>query len=104
MGRHSRRKFGSDFKARVVIEALKERNTIEELAMKHELHPNQITTWKKEFLSNAHTVFEKGKSGLVMDENEKEKEELFKQIGVQNVEINWLKKKLGIDRLPNFGK
>jgi len=104
MGRHSRRKFGSDFKARVVIEALKERNTIEELAMKHELHPNQITTWKKEFLSNAHTVFEKCKSGLVMDENEKEKEELFKQIGVQNVEINWLKKKLGIDRLPNFGK
>ncbi len=104
MGKQSRRKFSSEFKAKVVIEALKERNTIEELAAKHELHPNQITTWKKELLNNAHTVFEKDKSGLVTDENEKEKEELFKQIGVQNVEINWLKKKLGIDRLPNFGK
>jgi len=104
MGKQSRRKFSADFKAKVVIEALKERNTIEELAKKHELHPNQITTWKKEFLSNAHTVFENSKSGLVTDDNEKEKEELFKQIGVQNVGINWLKKKLGIDLLPNFGK
>lgn len=102
MGRQSRRKFSADFKAKVVIEALKERSTIEELAKKHELHPNQITTWKKEFLNNAHTVFEHNKNGLVTDDNEKEKEELFKQIGVQNVEINWLKKKLGINRLPNF--
>lgn len=102
MAKQSRRKFSADFKAKVVIEALKERNTIEDLAMKHELHPNQITTWKKEFLSNAHTVFENSKSGLVREDNEKEKEELFKQIGVQNVEINWLKKKLGINRLPNF--
>lgn len=104
MGKQSRRKFSADFKAKVVIEALKERSTIEELAKKHELHPNQITTWKKEFLSNAHTVFENSKSGLVRDESVKEKEELYKQIGVQKIENDWLKKKLGIDLLPNFGK
>lgn len=102
MGKQDRRKFSAGFKTRVVIEALKERNSIEDLAMKYELHPSQITTWKQEFLNNAHTVFDKNKSGLVTGDTEKEKEELFKQIGVQVLEINWFKKKLGINRLPNF--
>jgi len=39
MERRTRRKFSADFKAKVVIEALKERHTIEQLAKKHELHP-----------------------------------------------------------------
>jgi transposase-like protein len=41
------RKFSAEFKAKVVLEALRERSTIEELARKHELHPNQINTWRK---------------------------------------------------------
>lgn len=104
MSKRSRRRFGAEFKTKVILEALKERSTLEELAKKYELHPNQITSWKKEFLENASVVFEKSKSGLVREENEKEKEELYKQIGVQKIENDWLKKKLGIDRLPNFGK
>lgn len=104
MNKRSRRRFGAEFKTKVVLEALRERNTLEELAKKYELHPNQITSWKKEFLENASVVFEKSKNGLVREENEKEKEELYKQIGVQKIENDWLKKKLGIDRLPNFGK
>ncbi len=46
----SRRKFSSEYKAKVVIEALKERETMAELAKRFEIHPNQITTWKKEFI------------------------------------------------------
>ena len=48
MERKPRRKFSADFKVKVVLEALKERSTIEELARKYELHPNQIGIWKKE--------------------------------------------------------
>ena len=48
MDRRSRRKFSSDFKSKVVLEALRERSTIEELAQKYELHPTQINLWKKE--------------------------------------------------------
>ena len=58
MAKQTRRKFKGDFKSKVVLEALKERSTIEDLAKKYELHPNQINTWKKEFLSKAAMVFE----------------------------------------------
>ncbi|MEK7198768.1 MAG: transposase [Bacteroidota bacterium] len=47
MTKKSRRKFGADFKATVVLEALRERSTIEELSRKYELHPTQINTGKR---------------------------------------------------------
>uniref|UniRef100_F4CAE0 Transposase n=1 Tax=Sphingobacterium sp. (strain 21) TaxID=743722 RepID=F4CAE0_SPHS2 len=52
-----RRKFSAGFKAKVAIEAIKEQQTIQELAVKYELHPTQINTWKREFLANAEQVF-----------------------------------------------
>jgi len=48
------------FKTKVVIEALQERETIQEIGKKYEIHPNQISTWKTQFLSRASNVFEKG--------------------------------------------
>ena len=93
MEKKSRRKFSADFKAKVVLEALKERNTIEEIARKYEVHPNQIHTWKKEFLNNASLVFSSG-DRLMEDkkQQEEEREKLYAQIGQQKVEIDWLKK------------
>ena len=44
MTKPSRRKFSAEFKTKVVLEALKERQTLEALAKSYELHPNQITT------------------------------------------------------------
>ncbi len=95
MERKPRRKFSADFKAKVVIEALKERSTIEELARKYELHPNQITIWKKEFLTNAAAVFS-AKTDLADDKIQQEAvtEKLYAQIGQLKVENDWLKKKL----------
>ncbi len=58
MEKRERRKFSADFKTKVVLESLKERSSIEELARKYELHPNQISIWKKEFLSNASAIFQ----------------------------------------------
>jgi transposase len=95
MEKKNRRKFSADFKAKVVLEALKERNTVEELGKKYGIHPNQIHTWKKEFLNNASIVFSSGEKQ--MDDKrlqEEEREKLYAQIGQQKVEIDWLKKKL----------
>src|SRR5690625_5058360 len=57
-----RRHFGSKFKTKVVLEALKERETIQQIASKYELHPNQITNWKKQFLENADQAYSDDKS------------------------------------------
>jgi transposase-like protein len=53
----TRRTFGKDFKAKVVLEALKEKDTIEVLAKKYELLPNQISMWKSEAIRNLSAVF-----------------------------------------------
>jgi transposase-like protein len=95
MEKRSRRKFSAEFKTKVVLEALKERNSIEEIARKHEIHPNQISMWKKEFLSKATVVFSPDVH-LPGDTKHQEAmlEKLYAQIGQQKVEIDWLKKKL----------
>lgn len=95
MEKKNRRKFSAEFKAKVVLEALKERSTVEELGQKYEIHPNQIHAWKKEFLNNASIVFSSGEKRMedkMLQEEEREK--LYAQIGQQKVEIDWLKKKL----------
>ena len=87
-----RRKFTAKFKTKVVLEALKERVSVQELAKKHELHPNQISKWKSEFLDNADVVFDKGCSKDAEETEDVEK--LYKVIGQQKVEIDFLKKAL----------
>ena len=54
------RKHTATFKTRVVLDALKERETMSELAQRYQLHPTQISTWKKEFLDGADQVFGEG--------------------------------------------
>ena len=89
----NRRKFTSQFKKKVVLEALKERDTLSALAQKYKLHPQQITTWKTHFLSNADRLFDKDTSSK--DQAlEKEKDSLLRTIGQQKVEIDFLKKSL----------
>lgn len=93
MSKTSRRKFTAEFKSKVCIEALKERQTIESLSKKYDVHPNQINTWKKEFLANSPIVFEKG-SGTHQNDDEQLIQALYAQIGEQKVAIDFLKKKL----------
>ena len=92
MERKSRRKFSSNFKAKVVLEALKERSTIEELARKYEMHPTQINLWKKEAMSKLSQVFGSRDEGE--DKTEEQTEKLYAQIGQLKVENDFLKKKL----------
>lgn len=93
MTKKSRRKFSAEFKAKVVLEALKDRITIEELARKHELHPTQINTWKREAIANMASVFSGDKAEGLADV-EQQTEKLYAQIGQLKVENDFLKKKL----------
>ena len=94
MEKRSRRKFTAEFKTKLVLEALKEKYTIEELARKHELHPNQITTWKKEFLSKASAVFDADRGPSLKMERDEDLERAYAEIGRLKIERDFLKKKL----------
>jgi len=91
--RRKRRKFSSKFKAKVALEAIKERHTLSELAEKYELHPNQITAWKKEFLNNAEEIFAKKTSKK--NDTDRELAKLYQKIGQLEIEKDFLKKSLG---------
>jgi len=91
----SRVKHTIKFKTKVVLEALKERQTVAELAQKFKIHPSQISTWKREFIEGASSVFEKNKGTKSKKSEAQEKEdELLKIIGKQKVELDFLKNAL----------
>jgi len=88
-----RRKFTAKFKTKVVLETLKESESLSALAMKHELAPTQISKWKKEFLLGAETVFGSGQISQ-KSESEIERDRLLRIIGELKVENDFLKKSL----------
>ena len=94
-----RRQFTAQFKSRVVRAALREDKTLAELASEFEVHPNQISTWKKEMIEAMPEIFGRRRKRET-EETEEREARLYQQIGQLQVELDWLKKKgrsLGIN-------
>jgi transposase len=89
MKKQTRRKFAPAFKAKVALEAVKNQQTLAELAKKFEVNPIMISRWKAELLANMEVVFEK--SGKA-EEPDIDTQELYAQIGQLKVENEFLKK------------
>ena len=89
-----KKKYPKEFKARVAMEAIKEEKTIAQISSEYEVHSNLIIQWKKRLKENVSNIF--------IRKNEQEPDEkqlienLYKQIGKSQMEIDWLKKKLGL--------
>lgn len=90
-----RRKHSAEFKLKAVMEILKGEKTAAQLAGELEVHPLVLSEWKKHFLSVGVQIFEKQRKASKVNEEAKEKAELFEQIGRLKMENEWLKKKLG---------
>jgi len=89
MGRQQR-KFSTEFKARVALEALKGRKTMSQLASEFQVHPTQIASWKKQALNGMKDSFKGRGNGLEMD-SKKQMDTLYRQIGKLQVENDFLK-------------
>jgi transposase-like protein len=87
-----RKQYHNQFKFKVAIESLKEEATINEIASRNKIHPNQVRNWKKQLMTEGSAVFER-KTGQHRQENETQEAELYEQIGRLKMELEWLKKK-----------
>jgi len=96
MGENKRKIFTGAQKAKVAVEAIKGLKTVNQIAQEYGVHPTQVSLWKKELLENAGSLFE-GKRGPKPTNVQNDPDRLYAKIGQLNMELDWLKKKSGID-------
>ena len=89
-----RRSYSAEFKAKIALEAIKGRKTINELAAEHGIHPNQISQWRTQLVEAVPSIFS-ARDSQQQKAAEELQAHLYQQIGQLKVELDWLKKKLG---------
>lgn len=90
-----RRKHTPSFKAKVALDAIKEQKTSAELASQYQVHPAQIRNWKSMATKGLIDLFTDKRKGREKDQEELI-QELYRQLGQLNADLNWLKKKSGL--------
>jgi transposase len=91
-----RRKHSTGFKKRVALAALRESKTLAAIASEHQVHPMQVSAWKRQALDGLETVFQGARSRKeLQQEYERRETQLLQKIGQLTVELDWLKKKTG---------
>ena len=81
-----------EFKAKVALEAVRGKLTINQISRQFGVHPNQISKWKKQFLESLPQIFDNSKQPSA-GAGEELTNQLYQQIGQLKVELDWLKKK-----------
>jgi len=93
-----RKEYSSEFKAKAVLEVLREEKGLNEIASDRKVHPNMLSRWRKEAVTKLHTIFEeRKKSSEEKSAHEEQIRELYEQIGELSTKLSWLKKKSGIN-------
>jgi transposase-like protein len=86
-----RKRHSAAFKAKVALEAARQAKTVAELAKMYQVHPVQISQWKKQLLDGVETLFRDGRR-REREDGQALQAELYERIGRLNMEVEWLKK------------
>ena len=89
----TRRRFTGEFRARVALEALRGDKTVQEIAAKHKVHSNQVSSWKRQAIDGLEAVFSNGTDRERQD-HETEVRDLHAKIGQLTVDRDFLAKGL----------
>lgn len=92
-----RKSYSGELKAKIALEAIKGQRTVNEIAARYGVHPNQVSQWKKQAIEELPGVFSDRRARAEAEE-EAAKAELYQQIGQLKVELDWLKKRSGMSR------
>lgn len=93
MSKKNRRVFSASEKSKVALAALREGQTVNEIAIERGVHPTQVRHWKKQLLEGLPSVFEDGRSrASASEDNEKREQALYEQIGRLKMEVEFLRK------------
>lgn len=87
-----RRRHSAEFKFKVAVEALREQQTLAQLASRYELSPVQISQWKKQLLESGQEVFSRGRKQQQNDEQQRI-DDLHRKVGELQMRLDWLKKR-----------
>jgi len=94
-----KREFTAEYKAKIVVEVLKEEKMVSEIASREGINRTQLQKWKKEFIENAARVFSQSKVEKVaqkeLGQAKDLEDNLMKKVGQLTIEVDWLKKKSG---------
>lgn len=91
----SRKRHSAQIKFKLALEAAKEQQTINELASRHQVHPNQISQWKRQLLEEGPGLFNGHKLTRQHKAQQARETQLYEQVGRLQMELEWLKKKAG---------
>ena len=92
-----RKRYGGEFKAKVALEAIADHRTVNEIASAYGVHPTQIAHWKREVLAALPQILSHGQRTTDKD-SDGTIARLYQQIGQLTMEVEFLKKKLGLCR------
>lgn len=89
----ARKRFSSELKAKVALEAIRGEKTVAQLSSQYKVHASQINNWKKRAQEHMVEAFEHGGDRPGAKEIEAREDRLYQQIGKLQVEVEWLRKK-----------